>query len=363
MNKFRFWVYSGFAMALAVGCSTESSAPAIIITTTSDSGVKTDRADSLASADLAPVDAKTITDILIFNDLAASDRPPIVVADAFADSRPDDLTPDVSDRADVATADRAVINPTSGRYSVRPCAPILDGGDPIAPLDTIGLTVNVDPASGQVTLFFFSASDTNGIIPVTDGVFNFTHGRGGNDGTVCPANGYSIAGSFVSPTEIDGQFTSIGFCQIENSGCFIATLVVPDAGSAADTGPDGPVINPLAGHYTARPDPAVLDGGADPITPLDLFGFTVSADATTGALSVTYSSNAHNYYSFPVSNSAFNYEHGQGIDGYGGTYCPTDGFAISGSFLSPTEAHGTYYATSSCRVQNAGFFIATRDAN
>jgi hypothetical protein len=150
------------------------------------------------------------------------------VTDTGLDSGIADTAPFIPNaHLDSALVDQQIIVPIPGSYVVRPDSnsPITDAGDPITPLDSIGLTVRVDPVTGAVTLFFFSAMDTNGIIPVTNGAFEFTHGRGGTDGTVCPANGYSINGMFVSPTEITGQFASICFCQLQNSGGFIATLV------------------------------------------------------------------------------------------------------------------------------------------
>ena len=129
---------------------------------------------------------------------------------------------------DASAPDKPVIKPVPGTYAVRPDPSTTnDGGDPITPLDAIGLTVRVDATTGLVTIFYFAAVDTNGIIPVTDGSFDFTHGRGGTDGTVCPANGYSISGSFVSPTEFRGAYADISFCQFSNGGNYIATLV-PD---------------------------------------------------------------------------------------------------------------------------------------
>lgn len=123
---------------------------------------------------------------------------------------------------------------------------------------------------------------------------------------------------------------------------------------------DKPAFNPTPGHYTARLDPDLSNPG-DSISRLDAYGFTVSLDANGQfVMDMTYDNWAH--YGFAVTNGGFDYKHGQGWDGYGGTSCPTDGFGIVGSFVSPTEARGLYKGLAwRCQATSSGYFIATLD--
>jgi hypothetical protein len=117
------------------------------------------------------------------------------------------------------------------------------------------------------------------------------------------------------------------------------------------------VFVPMPGSYAARPDPPVLDGGVNPIDPFG--GFGIAIDPSTGGLSVHYAADGWAIHTIPIIDGAFNYANGQGLDGRGGTNCPTDGFGICGSFVSPTEARGNYTVLFRCARGNSGNFIAT----
>jgi len=315
-------------------------------------------ADAALSLDTLP-DGRIAFDSALPHDLASADT--ALSLDAalpdsgayFATDSGDSVQRDAGDGPDAPA--KPVIKPVPGRYAVRldPAFTRPDSGvDPITPLDKIGLGVSVDATTGLAMMNFFPDANISGIFPITDGSFDYTHGYG-LDGTVCPADGYAIDGTFVSPTEFRGSFTSIYYCSIQNSGKYIATLVVADAGI------DAYVINPTPGDYSMKPDPAAIDGGADQITQLNLSGFTVSIEAATGLFWIVYVPYAWRCDEMKVVNGAFDFEHGQGFDGNGGTNCPTDGYAISGSFVSSTEAHGKYVTLSSCRIQSSGTFVAT----
>jgi hypothetical protein len=138
-----------------------------------------------------------------------------------------------------------------------------------------------------------------------------------------------------------------------------ADLPPPPNACASNIPVDLAVFVPTPGSYTAVPDPPVLDGAADPIYPLSHLGFTVVVDSSTGAFSVRYAADGWAYHMIPVIDGAFSYANGQGLEGWGGTNCPTDGFGICGAFVSPTEARGNYTLLFRCQRGNSGNFIAT----
>ena len=307
----------------------------------------------LALVDAALPDGLSAVDSAMPHDLALPDATLPDGSVYFTDDSGDSVQRDAEDGPDAPA--KSVIKPVGGRYAVRldPAFANSDFGiDPINPLDKIGLWVTVDATTGLANVFFIADTDINGHIPITDGSFNYTHGYG-LDGTVCPADGFAINGSFVSPTEFRGGFASIYYCSTQNRGNYIATLVVPDAGI------DATVINPTPGNYSMKPDPASFYVGVDQVTPLNLSSFTISVEASTGRFWIVYVPYWWRCDEMAVVNGSFAFEHGQGLDGNGGTNCPTDGYAISGAFVSPTEAHGKYATLSSCRVQSSGTFVAT----
>lgn len=58
----------------------------------------------------------------------------------------------------------------------------------------------------------------------------------------------------------------------------------------------------------------------------------------------------------PIENGAFYYEWGQ----IGGTHCPTDGYAISGRFVSATQAEGNIAYAFACKVTDRVSFTAIK---
>jgi len=64
--------------------------------------------------------------------------------------------------------------------------------------------------------------------------------------------------------------------------------------------------------------------------------FAVVSDPATGLRSVRFSRDKYRYDLIPVVDGAFFFEHGQ----INGTDSPTDGYAISGHFITPAEAEG-----------------------
>ncbi|MFO1429269.1 MAG: YbhB/YbcL family Raf kinase inhibitor-like protein [Candidatus Competibacteraceae bacterium] len=81
--------------------------------------------------------------------------------------------------------------------------------------------------------------------------------------------------------------------------------------------------------------------------------FSVTQDST-GAKFVYFSSDCYRYDSIPVKDGSFIHEHGQ----IGGTDCPTDAYAISGSFVSTTRAEGIIKYGYDCRITREANFIA-----
>ena len=292
-------------------------------------------------------------------------------------SRDASLVLDAASTPDLATKnDAPFFNPMPGVYTVR-LDPADGGGadasdDPLNPLSVVGFEV-WSYANGAYEMYIRPGY----IFDVVNGEFSYAFSRD-YDGTFETSIGLEIHGSFVSPIEARGRFTAYYKGQVKNGGNFIAAIVTdagadsgvadlavpaPDSGldTPADTadamGVDLPVFNPTPGHYAVRHDPA-FPGDDGSVAPLSSSGFTVVIDAS-GAYSFMHSIDGWAKYTVSVINGSFDYKHGQGYEGYGGTNCPTDGFGIVGSFVSPTEARGRYKKMVRCFGDDSGYFIAT----
>jgi len=144
--------------------------------------------------------------------------------------------------------------------------------------------------------------------------------------------------------------------------------IVPDNAAAIDVSAPEPdclgrlMYNGDECWYAPEPTPTgiVPDKGTYSIVPTSvtvrvemgqIYSFAVQASAATGKFYVGFSS-----ATIQIENGAFKHTHGGGVDG---TVCPSDGFAISGSFISPTSAQGVIYYSYYCVVQKVEHFIAT----
>jgi len=81
----------------------------------------------------------------------------------------------------------------------------------------------------SANVFFIADTDINGHIPITDGSFNYTHGYG-LDGTVVRPTGSRSMDHLFRRRNFARVRINI-YCSTQNRGNYIATLVVPDAGS------------------------------------------------------------------------------------------------------------------------------------
>jgi hypothetical protein len=370
MNKQYFSVLFVFTMTGVFACTTQDTA------SVQHPDAKVSRPDLAMPRDLAfemvlPVDSVIISDAGVARDLldvapestkvdaTTSSLPNYENADSPKSTKVDATT---SSLPDVFGIDRPNINPLPGKYAIRFDGEPTDARTTdIFPLDEAGFIVEYNATTGLYAIKMSTDYYRYDTFPVTGGEFAFSHGNG------CPSDGYSISGSFVSPTEARGNFSWIPICRTANSGKFIATLIAqttPDSGIDASSvaevsSPVAPAFNPLPGHYTVRPDP-VYAGSADSLGLLMAYGFTVTIDAN-GAYSFLHSIDGWARYTVSVTNGFFKFEHGAGFDGFGGTHCPTDGFGVRGSFISPTEARGVYGTMVRCQVNGPGHFIATLD--
>ena len=131
--------------------------------------------------------------------------------------------------------------------------------------------------------------------------------------------------------------------------CFLITACGGGGGNGGNGGNDS--------HDWGIPDPTKT--GIDPSTGSYSFNqkgcFSVTQDST-GAKFVYFSSDCYRYDSIPVEGGAFIYKHGE----IGGTDCPTDSYAISGSFVSTTRAEGIIKYASQCQITGEANFIAER---
>ena len=349
MNKLYFFVLFVFTMTGVFGCTTQDAA------SVQRFDAKVSHPDLAAARDLAresvvSVDLVPVTDAGAPRDLLEV-TPETIKVDAAISSLPD-----------TNGIDRPNINPLPGKYVVRFDGEPTDARTTdIFPLDDAGFIVEYNATTGLYTIKMSTDYYRYDTFPVTGGEFAFSHGNG------CPSDGYLISGSFVSPTEARGNFSWIPTCRTANSGKFITTLVtqtIPDSGIDAPSvaevsSPVAQAFNPLLGHYTVKADPGFA-GSADSLGPLMAGGFTVTIDAN-GVYSFTHSIDGWAVYTVSVTDGFFSFEHGAGFDGFGGTHCPTDGFGIRGSFISPTEARGVYGTMFRCQVNGPGHFIATLD--
>jgi hypothetical protein len=69
---------------------------------------------------------------------------------------------------------------------------------------------------------------------------------------------------------------------------------------------------------------------------------------------VRFASDCSRFDEIPVENGAFIYRWGQ----IGGTHCPTDGYAISGSFVTKDRAEGTIKYAQGCVITSEAKFVA-----
>jgi hypothetical protein len=106
-------------------------------------------------------------------------------------------------------------------------------------------------------------------------------------------------------------------------------------------------VVPTPGHYAVRPaDPSIS------VAPLDVFGFDVAASA----LCINFTVDSFAFYKITVTFGTFSLIHGARGDG---TYFPSDGFIVSGSFVTPTEAEGFFQYMPMLVKRTPGNFVAT----
>ena len=84
--------------------------------------------------------------------------------------------------------------------------------------------------------------------------------------------------------------------------------------------------------------------------------FKVIVDGATGLSSVRFSSDGYRFDTFPVQNGSFQMRWGQ----INGVHCPSDGYAISGHFVSPTSAKGEIVYAWDCQERSRGNFVASK---
>ena len=84
--------------------------------------------------------------------------------------------------------------------------------------------------------------------------------------------------------------------------------------------------------------------------------FSVVDDSTTGLRSVRFSQDGFRFDLITVQNGVFFHEHGE----VNGTDCPTDGYGISGHFVTTTRAEGRVVYATDCRVTSRQDFAAQR---
>jgi hypothetical protein len=110
-------------------------------------------------------------------------------------------------------------------------------------------------------------------------------------------------------------------------------------------------IVPTLGNYNAAPLT-----NTDVIGPLGVYGFEVGLVYYTGTRQcVNFSSDGYLSDCFDIVDGTFGHAHGGSVDG---TYCPTDGYIISGSFLTETTAQGNFQYIPACSVVSSGNFTA-----
>jgi hypothetical protein len=108
-------------------------------------------------------------------------------------------------------------------------------------------------------------------------------------------------------------------------------------------------VVPTIGNYSIVPSVRVVNNVNN--DPGQITGFSVQEDVATGQLVVGFP-----FAEILVQNGTFKHTHGGGEDT---TVCPSDGYAVSGYFVSPTSAQGIIYDIQYCEVQGVESFIAT----
>ncbi|MBP7831283.1 MAG: hypothetical protein KA248_15350 [Kiritimatiellae bacterium] len=100
--------------------------------------------------------------------------------------------------------------------------------------------------------------------------------------------------------------------------------------------------------------------GIDPETGAYSFSqeghFAVIVDWSTGIRSLRFSRDGFRFDNIPIQNGTFFMEHGE----VNGTDCPTDGYAISGHFVTSTRAEGRVAYATDCEVTSRQDFTAQR---
>ena len=100
--------------------------------------------------------------------------------------------------------------------------------------------------------------------------------------------------------------------------------------------------------------------GVDPQLGLYSFSATgcleVIAESDSGRKIVRFSPDCFRHDSIAIEAGAFFNEHGS----INGTNCPTDSYAITGAFTSPTRAEGIIKYAQNCSVNQTTIFVAIR---
>ena len=139
------------------------------------------------------------------------------------------------------------------------------------------------------------------------------------------------------------------FCGCESIGNEIYGSPPPPFPTPTETG-----IIPNLGHYLAAGVVDNLD-----IARFRQYGFEVVADTVNpGVLVVSFTNDGYRYDNIPIKNGAFRFTHGGGADN---TNFPTDGYFISGSFITATEAQGYFQDCPDGFLGHGGDYVANLD--
>lgn len=79
-----------------------------------------------------------------------------------------------------------------------------------------------------------------------------------------------------------------------------------------------------------------------------------SVREAAGRKSVVFASDCFRFDAIEMEEGSFSHEHGE----IGGTHCPTDAYAMAGSFTSATRAEGTIKYGFACEITEETTFIA-----
>lgn len=315
---------------------------------------------------------------------------PAAARDAAADSLqgPIDMGLAASDAAEDSplVTDTAPSRLRVGRYEV--CSELSSSWNIlISPLDKEGFMVFREEGKEAYWIVLSIGGKRYGDIPILGGKFHHAHGitPGGSD---CNSDGYEIEGTVQSETRIWGTFASYQWCSRKNGGYYVAQYAeeTPADSGIADTAPfipnigldayipdAPPVYKPVSGHYAVRPDPAIIDGGTNPVARLQGTGLDVHVDATTGAVTLFFTAAMDTNGIIPVHPSGcINFTHGNNnghpanpdyCTGYpadtDASVCPGNGYTLNGNFVSPTEICGFFANIENCRGKEGGNYIAT----